>query len=90
MSSTNEFELQKVSEAETEQELTFTEDPMYLSDYIRVENHIEEVAFKIADYLASESRRDLFTKLTMGDIALFLYKPSYIQFLKEKVPNTIL
>lgn len=61
-----------------------------LADYIKVEDHVEHVLFRITDYLAEQGRRDLYSKMTPRDVALFLYQPSYVNYLRKNVANTML
>lgn len=66
------------------------DDDSLLSEYVKVEDHVENVLFQMVDYLGNQGRRDLFSKITPRDVALFLYQPSYVNYLRKNVTNTFL
>jgi hypothetical protein len=94
MSFTSDNEARNRSYSNEEQDDTSqvesNDDDLLLSDYIKVEDRVEHVLFRITDYLAEQGRRDLFSKLTTRDVALFIYQPSYVNYLRKNVANTIL
>ena len=53
----------------------------------KIDQNVQDVFFRIKDYLHTEGNRELFTRLTLDDVALFLYDPEYLQLLKEKDPD---
>jgi len=58
--------------------------------YVKVEERLEYVLFRISDYLAETGRQDLFRNLTMTDLAAMIYNPDYIRWLNREVPETML
>ncbi len=66
------------------QDSNVNEDSSYKNNILRVEERIDALYFDIRDYLHETGESELLMYLDMDDVALLLYKKSYLEFVKDE------